>query len=204
MTYLIIDTSTDLCLIALADERRIISEQAFSHFNLLSKNLLPSIQQLLEANNVFPSDLSFIAAGIGPGSYTGTRLGASVAKSLAFGLNIHVKPFHSPLAFLPDSQGTFAFLLPTRAGLYFVLTGASASTQVDQKSAGLVPSVELLSAVQAADYLICPPSLTLPEELKEKLQFNASPNLSALTKYLLSVEAQPPENIELQYLHTPL
>src|ERR1700733_2224301 len=96
MTYLIIDTSTDICLIALIGDGRIQAERVFAHLNLLSKNLLVSIQELIESSGTPLSALSFIAAGTGPGSYTGTRLGAAVAKSPAFGLGIEVKPFCSP------------------------------------------------------------------------------------------------------------
>lgn len=203
MTSLIIDTSTDLCLIAVANGDKILSEEIFPHNNLLSKKLLPSIQKLLKMNGIRPSELSYIAAGIGPGSYTGTRLGASVAKSLSFGLNINVKPFHSPLAFLPDCQGSFAFLIPTRANLYFILQGIYRSDGILEQSAALIPANALSLKTQGTDFLIHFSTHALPLELKEKTAFNASPNLLALSKFLSSAQTLPPENIELQYLHTP-
>jgi tRNA threonylcarbamoyl adenosine modification protein YeaZ len=177
MPELIIDTSTDLCLLALASAGQILDREIFPHLNLLSKNLLPSIQQLLEKNKIVPSDLSWIAAGIGPGSYTGTRLGATVAKSLAFGLGIKVKPFSSPLAFLPR-QGSFAAVIPTRAGMYFVLKGMKG---------GLIGPEELVSEVSDVEFLVCPSTLSLPEELKAKPRHEPSPNLPQLAKSLDSV-----------------
>jgi hypothetical protein len=118
-------------------------------------------------------------------------------------LNIQVKPFHSPLAFLPPCQGCFAFLISTRAGLYFVLSGSQAPDRIDQKNASLVSAEDLTSRLEAADFLICPASQTLPESLKGKPLFHSSPNLPALVKFLAPVEALPPENVELHYLHTP-
>lgn len=203
MTYLIIDTSTELCLIALVTEGQLRGEQVFPHLNLLSKNLLPSIHELLEKNKILPSDLSFIAAGIGPGSYTGTRLGATIAKGLAFGLKLRVKPFNSPLAFLPPQSGSFAFLIPTRGGLYFILKGTQECDRTTQESAALIPEGVLSSEVKSADYVVFPSLQAPPECLSGKPCFEAAPNLSSLIKFLSSAESLPPEKIEIQYFHTP-
>ena len=203
MNCLIIDTSTDLCLIAIAKNNQIISENVFSHQNLLSKNLLPAIQHLLQEVGLNVSDLNLVAVGIGPGSYTGTRVGAAIGKTLAFGLNIEVIPFCSPLAFLPDRDGSFAFLLPARSGDYFVLQGSSSLREITQKSAALLSPDAMITATETADFLICTSMDSLPEKLKEKLHIKPSVNLPALTKYLKSALPLAPEHIELKYLHTP-
>lgn len=194
MPELIIDTSTELCLIALIQEGQILSENVFAHANQLSQNLLPSIQEMMKKSNFSLSALSSIALGIGPGSYTGTRVGAAVAKSLAFGLGIGVKPFYSPLAFLPGKKGSFAFVIPTKAGAYFLLKG-------DQPS--LVSSEELEAEAGAVDYLVTSPSHAVPESLKSKPYFEAAPNLPLLVTRLDAVRPVSPESIELHYLHTP-
>lgn len=200
MTYLILDTSTDVCLIALVKEGKIHTERVFPHLNLLSKNLLPCIQDLMQEAETPLSSLSFIAAGIGPGSYTGTRLGAAVAKSLAFALNIGVKPFSSPLAFLPDEPGSFLFLIPTRPGPYFALQGEQSTERVAEHSAALVNEETL--DVSSIDYIISP-SGQIPENLKVKPHFTASPNLQSLLKCLPQLTSVPPEHIKIQYFHTP-
>jgi tRNA threonylcarbamoyl adenosine modification protein YeaZ len=128
--FLILDTSTDQCLIALAKENQIMAEKIFTHDNLLSNRLLTSIQSLIENHIQSPKNLSGIAFGIGPGSYTGTRLGAAVAKGLAFGLHIPIKTFSSPLAFLPNKKGTFAFLMPAKSSQFYVLSGTISPTYV--------------------------------------------------------------------------
>lgn len=52
--------------------------------------LLPSLRCLLNTLNVKKSDLALIAVALGPGSFTGLRVGLSVAKGLALGLNLPI------------------------------------------------------------------------------------------------------------------
>lgn len=55
-----------------------------------SKELLPKIDQFLRENRVKLKDLKAIAVFRGPGSYTGLRVGISIANALAYSLNIPV------------------------------------------------------------------------------------------------------------------
>ena len=52
-----------------------------------SEVLLEKIVFLLKENNLSPSDLEMLAVSVGPGSFTGTRVGLATAKALAFGLS---------------------------------------------------------------------------------------------------------------------
>ncbi len=201
MACLILDTSTDLCLIGLTRNDRVLAEKAFPHLNQLSQNLIPSIQSLLQSQELCPSDLNLIALGVGPGSYTGTRVGAAVAKGLAFGLGIPIKPFCSPLAFLPEQQGEFAFLIPTRRGAYFVLQGVCNEGSTIKKAARLLSKEALPAEIGPVDFLICSPSQELPFEMIHR--FAPSVNFGALARYLSQAEAFDPESIAMEYFHTP-
>ena len=53
-----------------------------------SADLLPAIDEVLELNGVAKSDLSLLIATVGPGGYTGLRVGVSVTKTLAYALGI--------------------------------------------------------------------------------------------------------------------
>lgn len=55
-----------------------------------SQVLLPLIDKILKVNNLQYSDLTSIEVAEGPGSFTGLRVGASVAQALGFALNIPV------------------------------------------------------------------------------------------------------------------
>ena len=109
MKGLILDTSKEFSLIALVDDGRLISWEAALHGNQLSKSLLPSLQLILSKEKI-----NYIGVGSGPGSFTGTRIGVAVAKSLAFGLNIPLIGFDSPLAYLPEAQEHLPQLINTK------------------------------------------------------------------------------------------
>lgn len=110
-------------MVAIFEKDLLVKECQLAGDSGLSKILLPSIQALLQSCNLNLSKISYIAVGIGPGSYTGTRVGATVAKTLSFALNIPLIPFCSPLAFLPFHEGSFATVLPRKQGDLFLLKG---------------------------------------------------------------------------------
>lgn len=53
-----------------------------------SANTTEQVSAFLKSNSVKPSDLTAVVAGVGPGSYTGTRVAVTVVKTLAYALNI--------------------------------------------------------------------------------------------------------------------
>ena|SRR5476651_2647250 len=55
-----------------------------------SQSLLPLIEQILKDNNFEYKDLEGIEVSTGPGSFTGIRVGVSVANTLGFALNIPI------------------------------------------------------------------------------------------------------------------
>lgn len=128
MLQLIIDTSSEYCLLAIAKERHLLASALFLHENRLSHSLVSRIAALAQEAGVSLQELQRIAVGVGPGSYTGTRVGVAVAKSLGFGLGICVRGYCSLLGFLPPGEGTFLCTLPAKSGLIYCLKGRRGQT----------------------------------------------------------------------------
>ncbi|MBQ5891522.1 MAG: tRNA (adenosine(37)-N6)-threonylcarbamoyltransferase complex dimerization subunit type 1 TsaB [Bacteroidales bacterium] len=87
---LLIETATERCSCALANEQGIVSYAESNEPNSHSAKLSLLIDGLFTQTQYSYSDLSAIAVSIGPGSYTGLRIGVSTAKGLAYALDIPV------------------------------------------------------------------------------------------------------------------
>lgn len=89
MKFLALDTSTEACSVALDLDGQIIALDEVCP-QQHSKRILPMVQQLLADAGVSLHQLDGIIFGRGPGSFTGVRIGVSVAQGLAFGADLPV------------------------------------------------------------------------------------------------------------------
>jgi tRNA threonylcarbamoyladenosine biosynthesis protein TsaB len=86
---LAIDTSTDLASIALyKPEEGVVAEESWLSGREQTTQLLPNIQRQMSLVGATIRDLTGVAVAIGPGSYSGVRIGISTAKSIAHALEI--------------------------------------------------------------------------------------------------------------------
>ncbi|HWJ76666.1 MAG TPA: tRNA (adenosine(37)-N6)-threonylcarbamoyltransferase complex dimerization subunit type 1 TsaB [Niallia sp.] len=88
MKILAIDTSNFVMGISLMDDGKIIGEYITNLKKNHSLRAMPAIEQLMKECNISPKQLSKIVVAKGPGSYTGVRIGVTIAKTLAWTLNI--------------------------------------------------------------------------------------------------------------------
>lgn len=86
MKMLTIDTATSVCGVALTEEDKLIAEYRLNRKNLHNEKLVSAIEFLVEDAHWQLSQLDGIALSIGPGSFTGLRIGVSVCKGLAYSL----------------------------------------------------------------------------------------------------------------------
>ncbi|RXT05195.1 tRNA (adenosine(37)-N6)-threonylcarbamoyltransferase complex dimerization subunit type 1 TsaB [Ammoniphilus sp. CFH 90114] len=88
MKILGIDTSNLVLSVAVMEEDKLLGEYTTNLKKNHSIRLMPAISLLMEELDVDPTDLTGIAIAHGPGSYTGTRMGVTTAKSMAWSLGI--------------------------------------------------------------------------------------------------------------------
>lgn len=75
---------------ALYDGSQVLGEQLWHSKNRHTVELAPAVDRMLASCGVVPDDLKALAVAIGPGSFTGLRIGLAMIKGLALGLHIPV------------------------------------------------------------------------------------------------------------------
>ena len=104
MKILGIDTSTKIATIAVIDEEKVLGEYTLNQEMSHSENLIPMIKELLNNLYIKIEDIDLYGVAIGPGSFTGLRIGVAAVKSLA-----HL--FNKPIVGVSTLQG-MAYNLP--------------------------------------------------------------------------------------------
>lgn len=80
---LALDTATQVMSLALHDGRSLLAEITWQAGNRHTTQLAPAVEQILTNSAVAVTDLTGLAVAVGPGSYTGLRIGVSLAKGMA-------------------------------------------------------------------------------------------------------------------------
>ena len=83
MTLLALETATETCGVALLQENHVVAEAHLYQPRVHSARLTPLIEDVLRRADVESSALDAVAVSMGPGSYTGLRIGVSTAKGWA-------------------------------------------------------------------------------------------------------------------------
>lgn len=90
MKILGIDTATDILGIAVTEDKTLIAEYRSNIRRAHAERLIPSIERLLSDLKIEPTDLDGISISIGPGSFTGLRIGLAAVKGLALAADLPV------------------------------------------------------------------------------------------------------------------
>lgn len=84
MLILGIDTATKVCSVALTLDGRVLAEHNSTDGIAHSRRLLPEIDGLLKTAQVAKEDIDMVAVSMGPGSFTGLRIGLAAAEAIAY------------------------------------------------------------------------------------------------------------------------
>ena len=88
MKILCIDTSSKLCSVAILENNALINKLELDNGLTHSETLMPLIKELLEKSNISLKDIELLISDIGPGSFTGIRIGVATCKAFSDSLNI--------------------------------------------------------------------------------------------------------------------
>ncbi|MGN6753915.1 MAG: tRNA (adenosine(37)-N6)-threonylcarbamoyltransferase complex dimerization subunit type 1 TsaB [Intrasporangium sp.] len=91
MLLLAIDTSTTAITVALHDGDRVVAEETTLDARAHAEHLAPGIERSLSAAGARPDDVTDIVVGIGPGPFTGLRVGIVTGRTFGFALGLPVR-----------------------------------------------------------------------------------------------------------------
>lgn len=170
MPILILDTSTERGFVAIIQEMELLYHVQLPFGMQNAQSLLPEIQQGLASTGYSIDKIDFVAVGIGPGSYTGIRVGATVAKTLAFACGLPLVGVCSLDAFVPSRDGAFAAVIDAKVGGVYLQMGC--------RQRGIVSEVsepQIYPINKAAEMLCHVPTLVTPNaaQLRPKLEKEA-------------------------------
>lgn len=95
--WLLVETSGRTGEVAIAEDDRFIASARLDSGRQHARDLIPAVATLFDRAGWSPADVSSVAVSIGPGSYTGLRIGVMTAKALAYATGcelISIPTFH--------------------------------------------------------------------------------------------------------------
>lgn len=121
MIFLFLDTSSDNLVVSLLKNKKLLSTKMIKSLNDHSSYIVKTVREILNENNIKINDISKIFCTIGPGSFTGTRIGITVAKTIAWSLKINVVAVSSLKQYIFE-YSNYDYYVPViedKKGLYF-------------------------------------------------------------------------------------
>ena len=85
MNILMIDTSGPACGVAIMADGRLVYEAELTHRQTHSQRVMPMVDAALQMSDMTLEDMDVLGAVVGPGSFTGVRIGVATVKGLALG-----------------------------------------------------------------------------------------------------------------------
>ncbi len=183
--YLIIDTSTKQGLVALFRGEECVKEVMLPHGFQNSRTLLPVLDDLFSTLSKKPQDLDFVAVGIGPGSYTGIRVGVVVAKMIHYTCKIPLVGVCSLTAFVPRREGKFVSLLDARVSGVYALEGEKVQDKITWSLQPRAIALEEFSS-DPFDILVTPHEKLLDTIATDKPWEVAAPDAGSLAASALA------------------
>jgi tRNA threonylcarbamoyladenosine biosynthesis protein TsaB len=118
-----IETSSRRGSVALVEHDRVVALRFHEELNRHGERILPLAEQLLAEASWPTSSLDRLGVGIGPGSFTGLRIGIALANGIALGIDrplVGVGSLHSMARAAAPADGPIAAVLDARRSEFFI------------------------------------------------------------------------------------
>ena len=112
MIILSFDSTAKIASAAVVDGERMLATYSINNGCTQSELLLPMAQNLLSSLGLSVSDIDLFGVSVGPGSFTGVRIGVSLVKGLAFGTDKPTSPVSTIEALAENLAGVEGIVVP--------------------------------------------------------------------------------------------
>lgn len=195
MRILYIDTSSSYLYTSIVENNEVLSEIREEFGQSLSEVALPRIVSMFEDNSLSPKDIDKIIVVNGPGSFTGIRIGITIAKIYAWSLSIPITTIYSleAMAISSPNNTYHVPIINARRGYVY-----AAIYDKDYKEV-LKPSHILLTDLQEKLEYIDDYEFISNDEFD--LEVNSySPNFEKIVNYFKDKENINPHAVNPEYL----
>lgn len=152
MLILSLDTTSDTAAVALTEDDRVLASSFLSGAKKHSETLLVQIEHLMSVYDIPVSKIDAFAVTVGPGSFTGVRIGVSTVKGLAFASGKPCIAVSSLEALAYNLYGIHGLIVPVmdarRNQFYHAIFSGTAQGLQRLTSDSMIDSASLQSALQ--------------------------------------------------------
>ena len=161
MLTLSFDTAAKVATVAVCDGERILAVYSINNGLTQSELILPMAENILKSLGLSFSDVELLATSVGPGSFTGVRMGVSLVKGIAFGHNTPIVGVSTIEALAYNLKGLSGMIIPVmdarRGEVYtatFVGKDGSLTRMNEDRAIPLTTLAEELRDTDAPIYLV--------------------------------------------------
>ena len=197
MRYLYIDTSSSYLYTAIVENEKLLSEIKEEFGQSLSEVALPKIASMFEKTNLEAKDINKIIVVDGPGSFTGIRIGITIAKVYAWSLNIPITTITSleAMALSSDKESVHVPMINARRGyVYTAIYDKDYNELLKPQHMKLEDLLKELEKINEYEF-ISNDKFDGIENIKEY-----NPNLEKVVNYFKDKERVNPHAVNPEYL----
>ena len=197
MKTLYIDTSSSFLYAGILEDTNILQEVKKEFGQDLSKEALPEIDKLFKKAKLNPKDINKIVVVNGPGSFTGIRIGITIAKTYAWALNLDIITVNAleAMSISCEEKINHVPILDARRGYVFAAIYDKDSNII------LKPQHILLEELQKElnkidEYIVI--SNDEIDEFEDKYKYD--PNISKIVEKVINRKSINPHAVNPEYL----
>jgi tRNA threonylcarbamoyl adenosine modification protein YeaZ len=152
MYSLLLDSANRDLNVGLAKDNQIIDRISYQAWQRQSELMAVEVDAILKRNNISAIDIGEVVVTIGPGSYTGIRIALTIAKTLAFALDIKIYAVSSLISQKGRHQPTISVINARSNRSYVAIYDADGQVLVEEK---VWPNDELIAWIKGnADFIV--------------------------------------------------